>query len=224
MMQALMLTTILMLGVAAGCVLAPYTQWMISLRAGVTLVPASSASIGLSLFAPIANGIGWMLAWALIPSHAEAMELGLLFTAAIALTAIDMKIRIIPNELVAALLAMSVAFAIMENGFAVLPSRLLGLVVSLVLFLATALLGGQGKIGGGDIKLAVAIGFAAGFPNILIAVVAMGAAALVSWFIKTTPWSIRIKTPMPFAGFMMIGLIAALILDKVKLLTALLGL
>jgi prepilin signal peptidase PulO-like enzyme (type II secretory pathway) len=150
------------------------------------------------------------------------MELGLWVTATIVLTSIDTRIRVVPNELVAALLAMAAAFAILEKGFAVLPGRLLGLAVSLVLFVAVALVGGQGKIGGGDVKLAMAIGFAAGFPNILAAIVAMGIAAIAPRLIMAGPWSVKLRTPMPFAGYMLIGLIAALVLDKAQLL-ALLG-
>lgn len=214
-------TTTLMLvtlaGATLGWALTPYTAWIVTLRSGGALSTRRAAPSALLSWAPPVNGLGWALCWALIPSHLAAMELMLLLNAAIVLTAIDMRIRVIPNELVLALLLTSVAFALLEHGLAALPLRLLGMAAALVIFLGTALLG-LSKIGGGDIKLAMVIGFAAGFPNVLIAIAVMGLAALASRLWDSQPWSLRMKTQLPFAGFMMIGLLAALLLDKAQLL------
>lgn len=207
-------------GALLGWALTPYTSWIITLRRGGTINRHSASPCTLLAWAPLINGLGWGLAWALANSHLSALELSLLLTAALALTAIDLRIRIIPNELVAALLVLSAAFALMEHGLSALPMRLVGMAVALVMFVGTALLG-LGKIGGGDIKLSLAIGFAAGFPNVLVAVAAMGLVALASRLWDNQPWNLRLKTQLPFAGFMMIGLLAALVLDQCHLLQAL---
>ncbi len=221
-MDQWMMTMMLLLGAASGWALLPYTSWIVTLRSGGSLAIRREAPSALLAAAPLVGGIGWALCWALAPTPLEAVELALLLTATLALTAIDLRIRVIPNELVMALLLLSTAFALMEHGIAALPLRLLGMAAALVLFLGTALLG-VSKIGGGDIKLAMAIGFAAGWPNILVAVAAMGLAALASRLWDSQPWSLRLKTQLPFAGFLMIGLLAALVLDKARLLAPLLG-
>lgn len=197
-------------GLAAGPALPAYAGWIVRCRRGELARETGQHWMAASL----ANAAGWLLAWAICPQPAEAAELGLTVSAAVALTIIDIRIRIIPNELVAALLCLWFAFALMEKGVAALPGRAGGFLTALAVFLLAALPGKGKKAGGGDVKLAAAAGFAAGFPGVLAAVLLAGLAALLTGGARILLGRIGRKTPMPFAGFIMAGLIAAMALDR----------
>lgn len=202
---------VLAAGMATGPALAAYAGWIIRSRQGdFTKVDAGRYWMASSLV----NGLGWLLAWMISPGM-EAAELGLTISSAVVLTIIDIRIRVIPNELVAALLCLWAALALMVSGIAALPGRVGGFLAALALFLLAMLPGGRGKkVGGGDVKLAAAAGFAAGFPGVLAAVLMMALAALVTGGAKMLLGRMGRKTPMPFAGFILFGLAAAMILDR----------
>lgn len=201
---------VFMLGMAFGQVLAAYAAWMVRVRRSE---PETKLPWQAAMAASLVNGAGWLTAGFLCPSIPEAADLGLMVSAAVTLTLIDVKARLIPNELVAALLALSAGFAFLNGGLAVFPGRLVGLLVALTLFLVAMLLAGPGKVGGGDVKLAAAVGFATGFPGVLWAVLAMALAAVLTGAAGMVTKKMGFKTPMPFAGFLTAGLVAARILD-----------
>jgi prepilin signal peptidase PulO-like enzyme (type II secretory pathway) len=215
MTQTWLPALILVLGLAAGQALAAYAGWMIRLRQGEG---AFKVSWPASMAASLVNGCGWLVAWMVSPSAVKAADLGLMVSAAVVLTLIDARIRVIPNELVAALLSLSAAMALMEEGIAALPARLVGFLVALTLFLVAMLLGGHGKVGGGDVKLAAAVGFATGFPGVLIAVLIMALAAVTTGGAGMVLKKMGRKTPMPFAGFLMAGLVVTILLDRAGVL------
>lgn len=202
---------ILVLGMASGQALAAYAGWMIGLRRGEAKI---SVQLAASMTASLVNGLGWLAAWMAGPTALKAVDLGLIVSAAVVLTLIDARIRVIPNELVAALLSLSAAMALMENGIAALPERLVGFLVALTLFLVAMLIAGQGKVGGGDVKLAAVVGFAAGFPGVLVAVLIMALAAVATGATGIVLKKMGRKTPMPFAGFLMAGLALTILLDR----------
>ncbi len=201
---------VFMLGTAFGQAAVAYAAWICRIRQNV---PDARFPWQASMAASLANGAGWLAAWLLCPSVQEAADLCLMVSAAVTLTLIDAKTRLIPNELVAALLALSAGFAFLEGGLAEFPGRLVGLLVALTLFLVAMLLAGPGKVGGGDVKLAAAVGFAAGFPGVLWAVLAMALSAVLTGAAGMLTKKMGYKTPMPFAGFIAAGLVAARILD-----------
>jgi prepilin signal peptidase PulO-like enzyme (type II secretory pathway) len=211
----------LVAGLAAGPALSAYAAWMMRCRRGDAAGRVSPAA---GMAASLVNGSGWLLACWISRSVPEAVDFSLMVSAAVVFTLIDMGIRVIPNELVAALLTLSAALALLEKGFAVLPGRLAGLLTALALFLVAMLIAGPGKVGGGDVKLAAAVGFAAGFPNVLAAVLLMALAAAATGAAGMAARKMGRRTPMPFAGFLMAGLVIALIMDKAGLLARILSL
>ena len=76
------------------------------------------------------------------------------------------------------------------------------------------LIAGPGKVGGGDVKLGAAVGFAAGFPNVLMAILLMAVLSAVAGGIGIFTRRMGKTTPMPFAGFLTAGLVLTLFLDR----------
>ena len=64
------------------------------------------------------------------------------------------------------------------------------------------------------LKLAAAVGFAAGFPGVLAAILVMAVAAGLTGAAGILTKRMGYKTPMPYAGFLATGLVAAMILGK----------
>lgn len=205
----------LALGMASGEALAAYAGWMVRCRRNDPHLPLMAGAPAASM----ANGLGWLLAWELSPTAAGAVELGLVISAAVVLTLIDVRIRVIPNELVAALLCLTVALAWLDKGFAAFPGRLVGLLAALTLFLVAMLIAGQGKVGGGDVKLAAAIGFAAGFPDVLMAILLMALIACLTGGARIALKKMGRTAPMPFAGFLTGGLVLTMFLDRLGALS-----
>ncbi len=134
----------------------------------------------------------------------------------------DIACRIIPNETVLAILLIKLLFgvtALLKPG--AMPSwnpllSLAGFAVMTLIFLLPALKGG--KVGAGDIKLAMAVGFSSELMPGLLAVVFMGVLVLVYGFVqKRIPVLGRLplidfmKTSFPMGPFLCAAQIGAML-------------
>jgi leader peptidase (prepilin peptidase)/N-methyltransferase len=109
---------------------------------------------------------------------ANALAFALVQALLVAIAFVDMATRRIPNELVAALVALAlVARAVSERSFLV-ESVVAGLAVLGCFLLLGSL--ARGGLGMGDVKLAAALGFVLGKAVLLALVIGTGAGALVA--------------------------------------------
>lgn len=204
----------LALGMLTGLALAAYAGWIVRCRRGGSSGPLMAGAAA----AALVNGAGWLLACELGPTPGRAAELAAIVSVAVVFTLIDVRMRVIPNELVAATLCISFLSAWMLGGLAALPARLVGFLVALTLFLLAMWIAGPGKVGGGDVKLAAAVGFAAGFPGVLVAILAMALITCLTGAVKIALRKMGRTAPMPFAGFITGGLVLAMALDRLGVL------
>ncbi|MEA4915792.1 MAG: A24 family peptidase [Christensenella sp.] len=124
---------------------------------------------------------------------------------------IDAKHRVIPNELVLAILILAAVFGFTGAIAFNIWQSLLGLVVCFVIFFLPSLFGKQ--VGAGDIKLAAAMGFALGLMGGLYAVAGMGTLVLLYVMIeRNMPLVQRLKTMIPMGPFLALSLVAISIL------------
>lgn len=120
---------------------------------------------------------------------------------------IDAKHRVIPNELVLAILILAAVFGFTGAITFQIWQSLLGLVVCFVIFFLPSLFGKQ--VGAGDIKLASAMGFALGLMGGLYAVAGMGTLVLLYVLIdRRMPLPQRLKTMIPMGPFLALSLVA----------------
>ena len=120
----------------------------------------------------------------------------------------DIRKRIIPDSLCAAIAVLGL--------FSFTPGKLLGLLPALLLLCAALFLRGGSGMGGGDIKLTAASGFAIGLPAVSAGLIlGMGLALLYclpTLFIrklKKGGGRTAKQTALPLAPFLSIGFIAA---------------
>ncbi len=156
--------------------------------------------------ASVGGVIGWRAGFTL----RGAYLLLLLFAAACAFY-IDARHRIIPNELVLAILALAAAFGLTGAIPFQIGSSLLGLAACFVLFFLPSVFGRS--IGAGDVKLSAAMGFALGFFNSLYAIAAMGVLVLGYVLLSgNLRFSERLKQTIPMGPFLTLALVAVSIL------------
>jgi Flp pilus assembly protein protease CpaA len=126
---------------------------------------------------------------------------------------IDLQIHIIPNEFVAAMLIIGVLLQIKYLNLRTFLLAFACMIGMMALFLIVAKVIGMGKVGAGDVKLAGAMGGVLGYPDILTALMAMGIIILVSCFIGFATFKITLKSAIPMAPFLMIGMTVGFIAD-----------
>lgn len=177
---------------------------------------------GEKLFLPALMALLGALIAATAKTLPEAVFLFLAMMAAELIAVIDLHHRKIPNDLVIAVIALRLVFAVpallgVESfpEFRWLPA-LLGMAACFVIFLLPALW--SRKVGAGDIKLAAAMGFCLGISGSLAAVVLMGLFVLGYTFLqKRMPMLGAMKSMIPMgpflAGAMMLVLLAGQLPD-----------
>ena len=157
------------------------------------------------------NAAAWAGAGLQGKNPLDALLLVILFSLAVMIAMIDLRIHIIPNELVIAILFIGICFQLIHFGgrsLLIAAACMLGI---MIIFLIVAALIGFDKVGAGDVKLAGAMGLVLGYPDILTAVQAMCVAMLIYIFIGLKAYRLTLKSMFAFGPFMMMGLIVALI-------------
>ena len=132
-------------------------------------------------------------------------------TIGIIIAYIDVKIRIIPNELVLTIIILGILFQTINFGGKALIGAAISMIVMMAAFTSVASFVGFGKVGAGDVKLAGAMGLALGYPLIITAVGIMAVALLIFILTGMVLKKIYLSTMLPFAPFMIIGYIAAFV-------------
>ena len=140
-------------------------------------------------------GLGWRLLYLVLTLFCGA-----------AVAVLDMKYRVIPNELVLALMALKLVFGAAGAVELNVWSSLGGLAVCFVLFLLPLVF--KKNVGAGDVKLAAAMGFCLGLRGSLVAVAIMGALVLIYAVLQTkTPLLSMMKEFVPMGPFIVVAMI-----------------
>lgn len=140
----------------------------------------------------------------------SSLLISILVSLGILITLIDIRIHIIPNELVLAVIITGIAFQISQFGLSALVPAVISMLALMIGFTAVAGLLGFGKVGAGDVKLAGALGIVLGYPNIITALLFMAASLIAYCAIGLLSRKLTTKSMLPFAPFMMFGMISSL--------------
>ena len=168
------------------------------LRAHFWILLVSLAAVG--------GVIGWRAGFTLRGAY-----LVLLLFASASAFYIDARNRIIPNELVLAILILAAVFGLTGQIPFQIGSSLLGLAACFVLFFLPSVFGRS--IGAGDVKLAAAMGFALGLTGSLYAIVGMGVLVLGYVLLSNNlRFSERLKQTIPMGPFLTVALVAVSVL------------
>jgi len=158
----------------------------------------------------ILNGLLWGFAGMEAGDTISALLVSLLFTVAILIAVVDLRIRLIPNELILIMLCLGVPFQIIFFGWSsLLPAFLCMIAIGLVFTLVGRLVGFE-QVGAGDVKLVAVMGFVLGYPNIMIALTGLTVVLLIYCLGGLALKKLTRYSTFPFAPFLMFGTISAL--------------
>jgi prepilin signal peptidase PulO-like enzyme (type II secretory pathway) len=197
-------------GVAIGALLAfpvrLLTTFLLRQRGLEGQMPRRYFWILLACLAVVGGVIGWRTGFTL-----RGVYLILLLFVAACGFYIDARNRIIPNELVLAILVLAAAFGLTGQIPFQIGSSLLGLTACFVLFFLPSVFGRS--IGAGDVKLAAAMGFALGLTGSLYAIAGMGLLVLGYVLLSSNlRVSERLKQTIPMGPFLTVALVAVSVL------------
>ncbi|MEL7602255.1 MAG: prepilin peptidase [Bacillota bacterium] len=132
-----------------------------------------SGVLSAALFTAL-GALGFALLSAVIPMTdiVRLIQFLLVFLILLSLSAVDIVVRRIPNELLLALILVYALGHTLNVGWSGITTNLLGAAIAAILFTLPARLGLQ--IGWGDIKYAVVIGFCFGLAGLLQVTLVMG--------------------------------------------------
>ncbi len=159
----------------------------------------------------IINGLVWALAGWQTNNILLSIFTVVLFSLALMIIVIDLRIRIIPNELILVMSAVGALFQLTQYGWKALLIAILTMVVLMAFFLITMAVMGKGKVGAGDIKLAGVMGLVLGYPLILTGIIVMAIATLAYCMIGFKMCWLNKNSMIAYGPFMMVGLIATLV-------------
>lgn len=130
----------------------------------------------------------------------------------VAFALIDMRIHIIPNEMILAMIPLGILFQLVVfgiKGFLLSLACMAGIVL---LFMIVGLIFGLEKVGAGDVKLAGIMGLTLGYPLMLYGILIMAVLLILYSLGGIILGKLTHVSMFPFAPFMMSGQVVALLL------------
>lgn len=122
----------------------------------------------------------------------------------------DVRVRIIPNEAVLALLVLGGVLRVLTAGVSSLLNSLLTMLGIMVVWLVLGGILGHGSVGAGDVKLCGVIGFLFGVPGVVVPVLVMAGSMLLYIVIGLMTRRLRLKSYFPMGPFLVAGMLVGL--------------
>lgn len=168
------------------------------------------ARIPLKIGCAVFNAAGWMVAGLFAANWVSSALMVLLWTLAIVISIVDIRIHIIPNEAVLVMAILGAGFQFSLFGVNGLLWALAAMVAVMVVFTVLAGFLGLHTVGAGDVKLAGAMALALGYPYILYGLSGMAALLAAYCVFGMAARKLTLKSMIPFAPFLMTGMLVAI--------------
>ncbi|MHC1694375.1 MAG: prepilin peptidase [Eubacteriales bacterium] len=153
----------------------------------------------------------WMTAALVGGLSIESVRFALVGTICFSLSAVDLNIRKIPNELLLSLLIIQIISLIIGWDINDLLTSVGGMIAGLILFMLPSYIGKAAGLG--DVKFAATTGFILGFHGLIAAVLIMALIIIVytAYLIVTKKGGL--KTKLALGPYMTTGIIAVMIIN-----------
>jgi prepilin signal peptidase PulO-like enzyme (type II secretory pathway) len=163
--------------------------------------------IGLILLAAALGGVTGYFAGPL-----TAAFIGILTAFSLAFAMIDMRIHVIPNEMILMIMPLGLLFQLYEFGWLGALKALGCMAALIVIFMVLGMIFGLEKMGAGDVKLMGAMGLVLGFPLSVYGIFIMSVTLVGFSLVGMAMGRMTHVSMIPLAPFMMLGQISSLIL------------
>ena len=144
--------------------------------------------------------------------NANTIEIILILSACIVLSAVDIVTKKIPNELVLFLLIVGIVFAFINKAH--LNLNIMGFFAGFILFYLPSLIGKAA--GWGDVKLAAAVGLCLGIYDFFTAMVVMGVLVLPYTLYILLTGKGNLKTKIAYGPFMASSFVITLFFNMIN--------
>ncbi|MDP4118847.1 MAG: prepilin peptidase [Bacillota bacterium] len=209
--MVLIYTVAVLLGGFVGFLLEKITVNLINKRVKEPINHRFSGSVKKTILWMLISASGWVIAVAIGGLSAQTVEFALLFSACLVLSAVDISIRKIPNEIIVFILIIGFAFTVINNNFNIIQNRIIGLIAGFVIFYLPSLIGmGAGL---GDVKFAAAVGFCLGVYNFLTAVFVMTIVLLIYTIYLYVTGKGNLKTKVALGFFLAAGFVVVMLIN-----------
>lgn len=202
---------VLSFGAVIGALMEKSSVYLIKQRVNTLIQHQFTARLSQTMFWAIMNATIWMIFVKLNGLKPQTLECMLLFSICIILSAVDISIKKIPNELVLMTLFIGGAFLITGQPIMSLAMNVFGLLIGFIIFFLPAMIG-KGA-GWGDVKYAAAVGFCLGAYGMISAIMIMTFFLMIyaSYLIITRKGNLKSKVAL--GPFMASGFVSVLILN-----------
>ena len=205
---------ILALGAVFGVFMEKAAVCLIRRRVNLLMPYRFSGSIGKTILWGMVNAVGWLILVRINGLQSNTLECMLLLSVCMVLSAVDISIKKIPNELILMTLVIGASFLVTGQPIGSLGINIFGFVLGFIIFFLPAMIG-KGA-GWGDVKYAAAVGFCLGAYGILAAVLIMTLfLALYTVYIILTGKG-SLKSKIALGPFMASGFVAVLVLNIIN--------
>lgn len=214
-MSGMYLMVAAMFGGVVGFFMEKLTILLIHKRVSEPIANRFCGSLTKSALWIVINSLVWYFTFLLGGLCPNTVECVLVFSACLVLSAVDITIRKIPNELLGFILILSVIAIISNRQILDIKSNLIGLVVGFGVFFVPAYIGKSA--GWGDIKFAAVVGFSLGGFQFLSATAIMSVVLIIYTLYLYLSKKGSLKTKVALGPFMAIGFVAIKLLNIINL-------
>lgn len=197
----------LLIGACVGVIGLPITKKLIADRTnehvGVFYIYSKYAwSIWASL-----GAVGLVIIHLTMPMLISKIEYSIVLLICLSLTAVDMAIKKIPNQLLLALIIVKLVSIAINFSQQEITQGLIGLIIGYVIFVLP--LGLKKFVGAGDIKFAAVIGMYLGYQGFFQAMLIMGILSVLLLVVLKITKRGGMKTNFPMGPFLAIGFLVS---------------
>lgn len=209
---------VLILGTLTGMILRPTINLLLKIklkdRENIALLEFKN-----TYYLCVVNLAGWSILYKLFGASLYLLVAGFILVATIILSIVDIKIRKIPNEMLLLVIVAGIVSHIIKAENLSIETHILGIITGLGIFTLGNVITGGKKVGSGDIKLAACIGFITGFPLVIPTLLIASIAVSAIGGLMILKGTISKDVPIPYAPFMMLGLMISMVVSGTNILT-----
>jgi prepilin signal peptidase PulO-like enzyme (type II secretory pathway) len=160
------------------------------------------------------NSIIWLIFVRINGLESKTLESMILFSICIILSAVDISIKKIPNELVLMTIFVGGAFIVTGQPITSIGMNVFGLLIGFIIFFLPAMIG-KGA-GWGDVKYAAAVGFCLGAYGIISAIMIMTFFLMIYACYLIISGKGSLKSKVALGPFMASGFVSVLVLNLIN--------
>ena len=205
---------VILIGAVVGVMMEKSSVYLIKRRVNTLTHHQFSGSLSKTIFWAMMNATIWLIFIKINGIESKTLECMMLFSICIILSAVDISIKKIPNELVLMTIFVGGAFIVTGQPITSIGMNVFGLLIGFIIFFLPAMIG-KGA-GWGDVKYAAAVGFCLGAYGIISAIMIMTFFLMIYASYLLISGKGNLKSKVALGPFMASGFVSVLILNLIN--------